>query len=105
MVQWSCQLKSVCKADRHLESLPAGKVPGRPDRKRMLSDQAFHIRHFFCAMQPQKVAAGLEGNRKINLVDMLPLLLFKCDLPCYVRAEIKKYESRPYLMGDHLPAF
>ncbi len=56
-------------------------------------------------MQPQKVAAGLEGNRKINLVDMFPLLLFKCGLSCYVRAEIKKYESGPYLMGDHLHAF
>ena len=71
----------------------------------MLSGQAFHIRRFFCTMQPQKVAAGLEGNRKINLVDMFPLLLFKCGLSCYVRAEIKKYESGPYLMGDHLHAF
>ncbi len=51
------------------------------------------------------MAAGLEGNRKVNLVDMLPFLLLKCDLPCYVRAEIKKYEPRPYLMGYHLPAF
>lgn len=51
------------------------------------------------------MAAGLECYRKINLVDMLPFLLLECDLPCYVGAEIKKDESRPYLMGDHLPAF
>ena len=51
------------------------------------------------------MAAGFECNRKVNLVDMLPFLLIKCDLPCYVRAEIKKDEPRPYLMGDHLPAF
>lgn len=71
----------------------------------MLSDQAFHIRRFFPRMQPQKVTASLEGNRKINLMDMFAFLLLKCDLPCYVRAEIKKYEPRPYLMGYHLPAF
>ena len=51
------------------------------------------------------MAAGFECNRKVNLVDMLPFLLIKCDLPCYVRAEIKQDEPRPYLMGDHLPAF
>ena len=51
------------------------------------------------------MAAGLEGNRKVNLVDILPFLLFKYNLSCYVRAEIKKYEPRPYLMGYHLPAF
>ena len=45
------------------------------------------------------MAAGLECYRKINLVDMLPFLLLECDLPCYVGAEIKKDESRPYLMG------
>ncbi len=56
-------------------------------------------------MQPQEMAAGLECDRKINLMDMLAFPLFKCDLPCYVRAEIKKDEPRPYLMGDHLPAF
>lgn len=56
-------------------------------------------------MQPQEMSAGLECNRKINLMDMLASLLFKCNLPCYVRAEIKKDESRPYLMGYHLPAF
>lgn len=56
-------------------------------------------------MQPQKMAAGLEGDRKINLMDMLPFLFLKCDLACYVRAEIKKDEPGPYLMGDHLPAF
>lgn len=83
----------------------AGKVPVRPDRKRMLPDQAFHIRWFFTGMQPQKVAAGFEGNRKINLMDMFPLLLLKRNLSRYVRTEIKKYEPRPYLMGDHLPAF
>jgi len=56
-------------------------------------------------MQPQEMAAGFECDRKINLMDMLAFSLFKCDLPCYVRAEIKKDEPRPYLMGDHLPAF
>ncbi len=56
-------------------------------------------------MQTQKMMAGLEGNRKINLMEMFAFLLFKSDLPCYVRAEIKKYEPRPYLMGYHLPTF
>ena len=51
------------------------------------------------------MAAGLEGDRKVNLMDMLAFLLFKCDLSCYVRTEIKKYEPCPYLMGYHLPAF
>lgn len=52
------------------------------------------------------MATGFESNRKINLIDMLPLLLLKTNLPCYIRAEIKKYEPRPYLMGDHLlPTF
>lgn len=83
----------------------AGKIPIRPDRKCMLSDQAFHIGRFFTGMQPQKMAAGFESNRKINLMDMLAFLLLKCDLPCYVRAEIKKYEPGPYLMGYPLPAF
>lgn len=50
-------------------------------------------------MQPQKMTAGLEGDRKIDLMDMLAFPLFKWDLPCYVRAEIKKDEPRPYLMG------
>ena len=99
-----CSLKPVCKADRRLESLLAGKVPEGPDRKRVLPDQAFHIRKFFPGMQPQEMAAGLESNRKINLMDMPAFVLFKCDLPCYVRAEIKKDEPGPYLMGDHLPA-
>lgn len=40
----------------------AAKVPVGPDRKRMLSDQAFHIRWFFPGMQPQKMPAGFEGN-------------------------------------------
>ncbi len=83
----------------------AGKVPGGPDRKRVLSDQAFYIRRFFAAMQPQEMAAGLECNRKINLMDMLAFPLFKCNLPCYVKTEIKQDESRPYLMGYHQPAF
>ena len=52
VVQWSCQSKPVCKAGRYLESLKAGKVPERPDRKRILSDQAFHIRGLFPRMQP-----------------------------------------------------
>ena len=56
-------------------------------------------------MQPQKMAAGLKGDRKINLMDMLSFLFLKCNLACYVRAEIKKYEPGPYLMGYHLPAF
>ncbi len=89
VVQWFCQSKSVCKADWYLDSLLAGKVPVRPDRKRVLSYQAFHIRRFFTGMQPQKMTAGLEGNRKINLMDMFAFPLLKCDLPCYVRAEIK----------------
>ena len=36
---------------------------------------------------------------------MPALLLLKCDLPCYVRAEIKKDEPCPYLMDYHLPSF
>ena len=56
-------------------------------------------------MQPQEMAAGLECNRKINLMDMLAFPLFKCNLPYYVKTEIKQDESRPYLMGYHLPAF
>lgn len=56
-------------------------------------------------MQSQKMAAGFEGNRKINLMDMLPFLLLKCDLPCYVGAKVKKYEPGSYLMGYHLSAF
>ena len=87
-----------------MESLLAGKVPVRPDRKRLLSDQAFHIRRFFTGMQSQKITAGFEGNRKINLMDMLPFLLLKCDLLCYVGAKVKKYEPGPYLMGYHLSA-
>ena len=62
----------------------AGKVPPRPDRKRMLPYQAFYIRRLFSGMQLQEMAAGLESNRKINLMDMLPFLLLKCDLPCYI---------------------
>lgn len=87
-----------------MDSLLAGKVPGGPDRKRVLLIR-FYIRRFFAAMQPQEMAVGLECNRKINLMDMLAFPLFKCDLPCYVRTEIKQDESRPYLMGYHLPAF
>ena len=50
---FDCMVKKpVCKADRYLESLLAGKVPFWPDRKRVLSDQAFHIRRFFPRMQP-----------------------------------------------------
>lgn len=56
-------------------------------------------------MPLQEMAAGLKCNRKIHLMDMLPFLFFKCDLTCYVRAEIKKNKPRPYLMCDHLPAF
>ena len=77
-VEWFCQSKPVCKADRYLESLLAGKVPGMPDRKRMLPDQVFHIRRLFPGMQPQEMAAGLECNGKVNLMDMLALLLHKC---------------------------
>ena len=55
-------------------------------------------------MQPQKMATGLEGNGKINLMDMFTFLLLKCNLPCYAGAEIKKDKPRPYLMGYHLPA-
>ena len=55
-------------------------------------------------MQPQEMAAGLECNRKINLMDMLAFLFLKRDLSCYVGAEIKKDEPRPYLMCYHLPA-
>lgn len=55
-------------------------------------------------MQPQEMAAGLKGDRKINLMDMLSFLLLKYNLPCYVRTEIKKDEPGPYLMGYHLPA-
>ena len=54
VVWWFCQSKSVCKADWYLEPLLAGKVPGGPDRKRVLSDQAFHIGRLFPGMQPQK---------------------------------------------------
>ena len=50
------------------------------------------------------MAAGLEGNGKINLMDMFAFLLPKRDLFCYVGAEIKKDEPRPYLMCYHLPA-
>ena len=82
----------------------AGKVPGGPDRKRVLSDQAFHIRWCLPRVQPQEMAAGLEGNGKINLMDMFAFLLPKRDLFCYVGAEIKKDEPRPYLMCYHLPA-
>jgi len=85
--------------------LLAGKVPGGPDRKRVLSDQAFHIRRFLPKVQPQEMAAGLESNRKINLMDMFAFLLHKRDLARYVGAEIKKYEPGPYLMGYHQPAF
>ena len=70
----------------------------------MLSDQAFHIRRFLLKVQPQEMAAGLEGGREINLMDMLSFLFLKFNLSCYVRAEIEKYEPCPYLMGDHLPA-
>ena len=56
-------------------------------------------------MQPQEMAAGLESDGEINLMDMLLFFLLKFNLPCYVRAEIEKYEPCPYLMGDHLPAF
>ena len=83
----------------------AGKVPVRPDRKRVFSYQAFHIRWFFTGMQPQKMAAGLKGDRKINLMDMLSFLFLKCNLACYVRAEIKEYEPGPYFMCNHLPVF
>lgn len=71
----------------------------------MPSDQAFHIRRFFTGMQPQKMVAGLKSNRKIHLMDMLAFLFLKCNLPCYIRTEIKKYDPRPYFMGNHLPAF
>ena len=36
----------------------------------MLSDQAFHIRRFLPKVQPQEMAAGLEGGREINLMDI-----------------------------------
>ena len=55
-------------------------------------------------MQAQEMAAGLESNRKINLMDMFAFLLHKRDLARYVGAEIKKYEPGPYLMCYHLPA-
>ena len=83
----------------------AGKVPGGPDRKRVLFGQAFHIRRFLPKVQPQEMAAGLESDGEINLMDMLLFFLLKFNLPCYVRAEIEKYEPCPYFMGDHLPAF
>ena len=104
VIQWFCQSKPVCKADWYLESLLAGKVPGGPDRERALSDQAFYIQRLFPGMQPQKMAADLEGDRKINLMDMFAFLLLERDLSCYVGAEIKQDEPRPYLMCYHLPA-
>lgn len=55
-------------------------------------------------MQPQEMAAGLEVKGKIDLMDMSAFLLLKRDLSCYVGAEIKKDEPRPYLMCYHLPA-
>ena len=58
----------------------AGKVPEGPDRKRVLSDQAFYIRRFFAVMQPQEMAAGLEVKGKIDLMDMSAFLLLKLEL-------------------------
>lgn len=80
----------ACKVDGYLESLLASKVPRGQS---------------FLGMQPQEMAAGLKGNRKTNLIDMLAFLFFEYHQPCYVREEIKKDEPRPYFMGYHMPAF